>query len=537
MTRTALALLASAIGLAASLAGAPALAAPKDAQAEKALKTAMDTDYLETNFDAAEKKLRAALTACGDAGCTPALKAKVYVALATVLAGGKKQLEDAREAFVEALKIDPAIKPDPDLLSSETTFAYENARKDLKLDAPAAKPPGPSASGLKHTPVKEQRVRTPVPLYVEVDPALLESVSRVSVSYLAPETEEWEALLMKKVGEAGFGINLPCDDVSTEGALKYHITVTAAGGAILAAVGSRTEPLTTQIKRSIQGEPPHFPGFAPPDTCQEAERAKQCLDDRQCNDQFSCVAGECVPRPAVTPEPEPVGFRNWITLTVQPDASLFAGENVCTVDSQTNNNFVCVRENGTRYTGTPTLDVADNVNAGFTLSSLRVALSYERVFLNNFTAGLRLGFGFLGGHSEVSFFPLHIEARGAYWIGSRPFEKKGVRPFVMVSAGATQLNSAVDVQVLEDGVACGAADPNSVASECTIPTNREKSIEPRLQNLDAYKQAGFGFATVGGGVAVAATDRVAFNVGVRVGMTFPVLTMVVSPEAGVSVGF
>ena len=68
MTWTGSTLFASAIILAASLASSTALAAPKDAQAEKALVAALDTDYLETMFDAAEKKLRAAVTACGDAG-------------------------------------------------------------------------------------------------------------------------------------------------------------------------------------------------------------------------------------------------------------------------------------------------------------------------------------------------------------------------------------------------------------------------------------------------------------------------------------
>lgn len=524
-----------AFALAASLASSDALAAPKDAQAEKAITAAMETDYLETKFDAAEKKLRAAITACGDAGCTPAVKARVYVALATVLAGGKKQLEDAREAFVEALKLDPNAKPDPDLLSSEITFAFENARKDLKLDKPAGAP-GPSAGGLKHTPVPEQRVKTPVPLYIEVDPSLLEMVSRVSVSYLAPGASEWDSLLMKKVVEGGFGINLPCEDVETEGTLKYHILVTAEGGAILAAVGSRTQPLTTAIKKSIEGEPPHFPGFAPPDTCRETEEKQQCLDDGQCSEHLTCVNGTCVPRAAKAPEPPPKGFQNWITLSIQPDVSFFSGEGVCILANQTADNFTCIREDGSRYTGTPTANVANNVNAGFTLSTVRIALGYERVFFHNFTGGLRLGFGLFGGQDNVSFFPLHIEARGAYWLGKRPFESKGVRPFIMVSGGATQLNSPVEVQVLEDGATCGA-DPNNIDDPCTISSNRESTIEKRLQFLDAYKQAGYGFASVGGGVAVAAMDRVSFNVGLRVGMTFPVVTMVISPEAGVSVGF
>ncbi len=107
------------VAAALALTSATALsAAPKDGQAQKALVDAMDTEYLQTRFDKAEKKLRDAIDVCGASGCTPALKAKLYVALATVLAGGMKQLEDAREAFVEALKLDKNAKPDPDLTSS-----------------------------------------------------------------------------------------------------------------------------------------------------------------------------------------------------------------------------------------------------------------------------------------------------------------------------------------------------------------------------------------------------------------------------------
>jgi hypothetical protein len=526
---------AVAAALATALIVSPAAAAPKDAQAEKAITVAMDTDYLQTSFNQAEKKLRAAIDACGDSGCTPAIKAKVYIALGTVLAGGKKELEDAREAFVEALKLDNAAKPDPDLVSSEITYAFERARKELKLDSG---PSSPSSGGLTHTPVTEQRVRTPLPLFVEIDAEVLTLTRRVTASYLTPGDTEWQTLVMKKVGERGFGINVPCDEITKEGALKYYLTVTTDAGAILAGVGTRAEPLTTEIKATITGEPPHWPGFAPPDLCREVEEGpKQCLDDRQCNEAFQCVSGECVAKTVKLPEPEKKGFLNWVTLTLEPSTSFFSGEGVCSVSGQESNNFVCLREDGSRYTGVPTTDIANNVNPGFTFSSLRVALSYERVLFHNFTAGLRLGFGFLGGiHDNVSFFPMHIEARGAFWIGSRPFERKGVRPFVFVSGGAAQYNSVVQVQVLEDGAACGA-DPSNIDSPCTKPSNREQSIEKRLQYLDAYKQAGLGFASVGGGMAYAVLDRVSFNVAVRVGLTFPVVTLVIAPEAGLSFGF
>src|SRR4051812_10942409 len=101
-----------------------ASAGPRDARAEKAL-AAIEDDYLETRFDAAEQKLRVAIEECGQTMCTPRLKARLYAALGSVLGSGKKQLDEAKEAFVSALELDREVKPSPDMSSTESTFAFE----------------------------------------------------------------------------------------------------------------------------------------------------------------------------------------------------------------------------------------------------------------------------------------------------------------------------------------------------------------------------------------------------------------------------
>ena len=114
-----------AAALAALLVSGTALAAPQDKQAEKALAEAMDEDYLETRFDKAEQRLRDAIAKCGDAGCTPSIKARLYIGLGTVLSGGKNQLDDAKDAFVEALKLDPKAALDPNLAKTEIHYALD----------------------------------------------------------------------------------------------------------------------------------------------------------------------------------------------------------------------------------------------------------------------------------------------------------------------------------------------------------------------------------------------------------------------------
>ncbi|WP_437289607.1 hypothetical protein [Sorangium sp. So ce406] len=519
---------------------AAAQAPPRDAQAEAALNEAMGTDYLETRFDQAERKLRAAIDACGPSGCSPAIKARLHVALGTVLAQTRKELGDARDAFADALRVDPSAKLDPRLATREVSSAFEQARAATGVGAsPTSGVPDAAGARLRMDPPPEQRVRTPVPLYVEVPDDLLPSVKQVTVWYQPPGGDEFRPLVMKKLRGQGFGINVPCEALGREGPLRYHVAAVDGDGAILASAGARDAPLTTQIKASLTSAPPRWPGHAPPATCAapEKERPPQCLDDRQCSRGLACVGGACVARPAsgAAAEGAPEVRRNWVALTFSPDVALFSGRDVCAVGSQASDHYVCLRGDGTRYDGTPTPGVANDVNLGFALATLRVAIAYDRLVLDNLTVGGRVGFaagGTTGG--GASFLPLHLEARAQYFLTARPFEQLGARPFVLAAAGVAQVDAEVDVHVLEDAAACGAdAD---ITSPCTRP-GRSGRLEPRQQTLAATRQAGQGFASAGVGVAYAPIDAVSLNLALRAGLTFPAVTAVLSPEVGFSLGF
>lgn len=400
-----------------------AAAGSKEAQGLKALKQALDEDYLQTRFDAAEQKLRAAVQACGKA-CSVGLRARLHAALGSVLAGGKKELEDARDEFVEALGLDPRIEPNPDILSTEVSFAYEQARKTLHLAAGASTP---SKSGRK--------------------PA-----------------------------------------------------------------------------RAAKPEP------EPDDKPEPTDRP-----DR--------------PDPADKPEPEPDGppapparveepaRKNWVTVTFSPDLALVSGTDVCTASSQNDDHYVCLRPDGSRYVGTPTVGNGDSINSGLALATLRVMLGYDRVVHPNLTLGLRAGFAFNGASGGgASFLPVHGEARLGIWPGHDPFVGTGVRPFFVVSGGLAQVDSKVSVQVLEDGQACHALNPASTSSACTTPSS-DGITEPRQQTLTVFKQNGLGFSSLSFGVQFAPSAKVALHLAARATVTFPVVTAVISPEGGLSVGF
>lgn len=392
---------------------ASALAGPKDAEARKMLKQALEEDYLETRFDDAEHKLRGAIQLCANSGgCDPAVRAELHAALGAVLAGGKKELDDARDEFVEGLKIDPKVQPDPGMLSTEVSFAYEQARKKLGLGEGKVKP----------------------------------------------------------------------------------------------------------------GEGPRKPKPRDPEPPKVDPRA----DDTKDKDAKDADAG-----------PAPESRKNWLTLTFAPDLSIVSGTNVCTAESRKNNHYVCVRDdaNRTGYVGTPTLDNGDNINTGIGLATLRLMLGYDRVLVENLTVGARLGFAFNGAtDGGASFIPVHAEARFGYWPGKNPFAGSGVRPYLMVSGGFAQVDTKVNVEVLEDGNKCGAQNPSDGKSPCTVPSS-DGVIEKRIQTLAAYRQAGLGFAALSFGVQFAPTARVALFLAVRGNITFPVVTGVFSPEGGISLGF
>ena len=431
--------------LAAFFVAGPAFGAkPKDAQAQKAIKDAVEKDFLETRFDAAESTLRGAIAKCGNDGCTPSVKAKLLAALGSVLAAGKRQLGDARDTFVEALLIDKAVTPNPDIASPEADFAFEQAKKQLGKGGGAAKAP------------------------VEATPA--------------------------------------------------------------------PKPKPPKVEDNGKGE-----GVA-------------CKHDEDCSGNLACQDGTCalVPdapggkkKPEAEKPPEEdkdpkgeVEKKNWFSIEFVPDLAIFAGNNVCSPVGQAQDHFYCLRSDKTHYLGSPTINNGDNVTLGLAPATMRVVLGYERIVASNVGLGAKVGFAFNGAtDGGASFLPGHLEGRIGYYLGSKPFVGRGVRPEVFLAAGVAQVDSHINVQVLEDGNSCGAANPGSTNSPCTKPAKGDSQKEPRTQTLTAYKQAGPGFA--GGGVmlAIAPVDSFEFRVGGRASVTFPSVVTVISPEVGFAFGF
>ncbi len=542
----------------------PARAAPKDAQAQKALKQAMEEDYLDTKFDDAEKKLKKAIEACGSSGCAPKVKAKLYMALGVVQIGGKGQKAEGKQAFVDGLKLDSAAAPEQDYITNDIKSAFEDAKKSGGGSGDG----GGSEGGLTVAPVPEQKVNTPVPIYASLDEEAQKQVSSVVLTYLAVGSSEEKELELEKSGK-GYRANIPCGAVKKKGKLKYWLIAIDKKGKHAFTAGSASEPLVTDIKGDLADKPPSWPGFAPPEACaggaadggddDSGSSRRQCVDTADCPADEQCTNNQCLKKPKDGPEPgssssdddDDKGAKlNWIRISFAPDFAMVSGDDVCgfrdsygenAPGEPFNDSYVCVKnpdgENKTRYLGQPTVGQGNNVNFGFGVATMRLMLGYDRVLIKGLSVGAKVGWAFNGTNEEfASFIPVHAEGRLSYTIGANPFAGQVVRPWVFIAGGLSQVDTAVNVDVLEDGNACGADNPSDPGSPCTVDS-ADSVIEPRIQTVRAIKQAGLGFAGGGGGVSFVPVDLFEINIGIKFSVTIPVVVPVFSPEIGIGFGF
>ena len=117
---------AATVVLSAPMLTGTALAAPKDAAATQLDQEAMNNDFLTADFPKAEGSLKRALTTCGASGCSPKVKAVIFMHLGIVQVNNDKPSE-AEGSFVEAIKLDSTVAPEKDFTTPEVEKAFEAA--------------------------------------------------------------------------------------------------------------------------------------------------------------------------------------------------------------------------------------------------------------------------------------------------------------------------------------------------------------------------------------------------------------------------
>lgn len=98
-----------------------------DVAAMKLREDAIASDYLSSNFPAAEKRLTEALALCEKKGCSPRVAARLHCDLGTVYFVQRKA-EQARSEFVQAVKSDPTVSVDKDLSNREVEAAFSEVK-------------------------------------------------------------------------------------------------------------------------------------------------------------------------------------------------------------------------------------------------------------------------------------------------------------------------------------------------------------------------------------------------------------------------
>jgi hypothetical protein len=106
-----------------------ARAAPNDEEVETLVVTVLETSYKEGKFKEALDTLNLAKQACAKkSSCSSNVRAKLFIAIGTVLAGGFGKQKDAKDAFVIALKEDPTVTLFPDYVNPNVEKPFREAR-------------------------------------------------------------------------------------------------------------------------------------------------------------------------------------------------------------------------------------------------------------------------------------------------------------------------------------------------------------------------------------------------------------------------
>jgi hypothetical protein len=529
-------------------------AAPKDAQALKLDEDAINNDYLATKFADAEKKLKQALALCAKAdACSTNVVAQLHRDLGIVYVVASRQ-DEGKAQFVEALKVDPSTKLPKELSTPEIEQVFSAAKGG---GAPAPPPPAPAppkpapapapgggADEIVHTPPAESATLTPLPLYAELPEGM--SPTKVQVRYKPFGAPDWKTVDMKRM-KTGYGVELPCGEIgSTPGDLKYYIQAVGPNGEILATNGTKNAPLKVVVKAEIAGEPPHLPGKPAPKACGgpagtecppefpgckeskkgagfncEADSECQsgqckngaCFSDEgietKCDSDTGCEAGQwCNNGLCTSPK------KNWFSISIQQDI-LFAPavKEVC----KNQNDYTCF-VGDQYYDGSQAVaGINDEIAAGFTPSTTRVLLGYDRVVADGVMVGARLGYAFLGAGPVAdggkAFFPAHIEARASYWFGADPFIRVGVRPYVVGGLGAGQFDGKVPVPLANEAL--------GVRSQLTP---------------DAWRKVGTFFGTAGFGMMYAIDHDSGVTAELKAAAALPTFGLVGSIQVGYSRG-
>jgi|GEM_PF-1142978 hypothetical protein len=307
---------------------------PRDRAARSLITDAVE-EYQNLEIDRSLERLQNAVRTCANSGCSPAMTARVHMAIGIVQVGGQQNTTAGVESMVRALQLDSNAQPDAMLVTPEISAAFRQAQGQVSSGArpttnpnPTTNPTRPSSSGggeLLHTPAPEQLANTPLPVYVE--PSAAFTVEHVYVYYKGNGMRSFERREMSRSAN-GYGAEIPCAAMIAP-SMEYYVTAVDANTQVVATVGSETSPVQVSIVTRRSHPAPALPGRSPPETCaadteecppgmtgpqcrsRPAARGNRglgdpCAANDECGEGLHCDAGACgVGEPSATDPTEP----------------------------------------------------------------------------------------------------------------------------------------------------------------------------------------------------------------------------------------
>lgn len=183
----------------------------------------------------------------------------------------------------------------------------------------------------------------------------------------------------------------------------------------------------------------------------------------------------------------------WFSLSVQQDLMWHEPSRPACGSAR----YACFA-NGEQYSGPIWRDYGNEVRRGLAFATTRLLVGLDGLLGRNVEFGTRLGVAFGGGPTATGrskFLPVHAELRAAYFFGSDPFARSGVRPYFAVGGGIAEVQSRVTVDFYTDVAAYN---------------------QGRQSSADAWRTAGRGFVAPSFGSQFAFSRSTALSLELRV---------------------
>lgn len=213
-------------------------------------------EYRKLNFDEAQRLLDQALDLAAGAGLTQhPIRARTYVTLGMVSAGGLKRRDVAVRLFRKALQIQPEITLSPELATPDVQVAFDEAVRGLGNEPRIERLP---SELLVHEPVTAGTRGDPITIAVTPDEGL--HAERVMLAYRAAGSSAFSKIKMQKQSDGVFEAIIPAP--ATRGSdVAYYIEARDLDDKLVAARGS---PIAAMVIALAPGPPK--PNFAVSDT-------------------------------------------------------------------------------------------------------------------------------------------------------------------------------------------------------------------------------------------------------------------------------